>query len=93
MKIEILGIGCPKCKQLTANAEAAAKELNIQAEFGKVTDIDKITEYGVMMTPGLVVDGKVVSSGKVLNKNEIKVILSGGGCEKDNSGSCGCCGH
>ena len=44
MKIEILGMGCPKCKQLTANAEAAVKELNIQAEICKVTDIDKITE-------------------------------------------------
>lgn len=93
MKIEILGTGCPKCKQLAANAEEAVKELNIQAEIGKVTDIDKITEYGVMMTPGLAVDGKVVSSGKVLSKNEIKAILTGGGCEKDNSGSCGCCGN
>ncbi|HOW59688.1 MAG TPA: thioredoxin family protein [Candidatus Omnitrophota bacterium] len=75
MKIEILGTGCPKCKQLTANAEAAVKELNIQAEIGKVTDIDKITDYGVMMTPALVVDGAVVSSGKLLNKDEIKKIL------------------
>ncbi|MDD3344875.1 MAG: thioredoxin family protein [Candidatus Omnitrophica bacterium] len=93
MKIEILGLGCPKCKQLTANAEAAVKELNIQAEIGKITDIDKITEYGVMMTPGLVIDGKVVSFGKVLNKNEIKAILSGGGCEENNSDSCDCCGN
>jgi small redox-active disulfide protein 2 len=76
MKIEILGIGCPKCKQLTANAEAAVKELNLQAEIGKVTDIDKITEYGVMMTPALVVDGKVVSSGRLLNKDEIKKLLT-----------------
>jgi len=76
MKIEILGVGCPKCKQLTANAEAAVKELNIQAEVGKVTDIAKITEYGVMMTPALAVDGKVVSSGKVLSKDEIKKILT-----------------
>ncbi|MDD5672390.1 MAG: thioredoxin family protein, partial [Candidatus Omnitrophica bacterium] len=65
MKIEILGAGCPKCKQLTANAEAAVRELNIQAEIGKVTDIDKITDYGVMMTPAFVVDGTVVSVGKV----------------------------
>ncbi len=94
MKIEILGVGCPKCKQLTANAESAVKELNIQAELGKVTDIDKITEYGVMMTPGLAIDGKVVSSGKVLNKEEIKAIIrTGGGCEKNNTGSCGCCGN
>ncbi|MFA5160122.1 MAG: thioredoxin family protein [Candidatus Omnitrophota bacterium] len=76
MKIEILGIGCPKCKQLTANAEAAVKELNVDAEIAKITDIDKITEYGVMMTPALVVDGAVVSSGKLLNKDEIKKILT-----------------
>lgn len=76
MKIEILGIGCPKCKQLTANAEAAVKELNVQAEIGKVMDIDKITDYGVMMTPALAVDGTVVSAGTVLSKDEIKKILS-----------------
>ena len=76
MKIEILGVGCPKCKQLIANAEAAIKELNIVAEISKVTDIDKITEYGVMMTPALAVDGTVVSAGKVLSKDEIKEIIS-----------------
>ncbi|MCK9432598.1 MAG: thioredoxin family protein [Candidatus Omnitrophica bacterium] len=76
MKIEILGVGCPKCKQLTVNVEAAVKELNLQAEIGKVTDIDKITEYGVMMTPALAVDGIVVSAGKVLNKDEIKKIIA-----------------
>jgi small redox-active disulfide protein 2 len=75
MRIEILGVGCPKCKQLTANAEAAVKELNIVAEISKVTDIDKITEYGVMMTPALAVDGTVVSAGKALSKDEIKKIL------------------
>lgn len=76
MKIEILGVGCPKCKQLTANTETAVKELNIQAEIGKVTDIDKIIEYGVMMTPALAVDGKVVSAGKVLSKEEIKKLIA-----------------
>jgi len=76
MKIEILGTGCPKCKQLAANAEAAVKELNIQAEVAKVTDIDKITGYGIMMTPALVVDGAVISFGKLLTKDEIKKILS-----------------
>ncbi|MFA4992989.1 MAG: thioredoxin family protein [Candidatus Omnitrophota bacterium] len=76
MKIEILGVGCPKCKQLTANAEAALKELNIVAEISKVTDIVKITEYGVMMTPALAIDGTVVSAGKVLSKDEIKKIIS-----------------
>ena len=76
MKIEILGVGCPKCKQLTANAEAAVKELNISAEISKVMDIDKIIEYGVMMTPALAIDGAIVSSGKVLSKDDIKKIIS-----------------
>ena len=76
MKIEILGVGCPKCKLLTANAEAAVKELNITADISKITDITKITEYGVMMTPALAVDGIVVSAGKVLSKDEIKKIIS-----------------
>ncbi|MBU9888986.1 MAG: TM0996/MTH895 family glutaredoxin-like protein [Candidatus Omnitrophica bacterium] len=76
MKIEILGTGCPKCKQLTANVEAAVKELGLQAEIAKVTDIDKIIGYGVMMPPAIVVDGTVVSSGKLSNKEEIKKILA-----------------
>lgn len=76
MKIEILGTGCLKCKQLAVNAESAVKELNIQAEVSKVTDIDKIIEYGVMLTPALAVNGAVVSSGKLLSKDEIKKIIS-----------------
>ncbi|MDD2752548.1 MAG: thioredoxin family protein [Candidatus Omnitrophica bacterium] len=75
MKIEILGVGCPKCRQLTANTEAALKELGICADISKVTDIAKITEYGVMMTPALAIDGIVVSSGKVLSKDDIKKVL------------------
>lgn len=75
MKIEILGVGCPKCKQLYANAEAAVKELNLNAEIIKVTDIAKITEYAVLMTPALAIDGRVVSSGKVLSKDEIKKFI------------------
>jgi len=75
MKIEILGIGCPKCKRLTQNIEEAVKELNIDAEILKVTDINDITNYGVMMTPALAVDSEVKSTGKVLGKEEIKKIL------------------
>ncbi len=75
MKIEILGVGCPKCKQLTANAETAVKELNVTAEIFKVTDIDKITEYGVMMTPALAIDGDVKAVGKILSVEEIKTLL------------------
>ncbi|MFH1847182.1 MAG: thioredoxin family protein [Candidatus Omnitrophota bacterium] len=76
MKIEILGAGCSKCKQLTLNVETVVNELNIQAEVVKVTDIEKITQYGILMTPALVIDEKVVSSGKVLNNDEIKKLLS-----------------
>ncbi len=76
MKIEILGPGCSKCKQLTANAETAVKELNLQAEITKITDLGKMSDYGVMMTPALAIDGTVVASGKVLDKDEIKKFLA-----------------
>lgn len=75
MKIEILGTGCPKCKQLTANAEEAVKLAGVSAEVIKVTDLDKITDYGVMMTPAVVIEGKVVSAGKLLTANEIKGLI------------------
>ncbi|MFA5320418.1 MAG: thioredoxin family protein [Candidatus Omnitrophota bacterium] len=75
MNIEILGMGCAKCKQLAANAEAAVKELHLQAKVDKVVDIDKITGYGVMMTPAFAVNGKVLSAGKVLSKEEIKKLI------------------
>jgi small redox-active disulfide protein 2 len=75
MKIEILGPGCPKCKALFQNAEKAVKDLNLQAELSKVEDIEKIVETGVMMTPALVVDGKIISTGKILSVDEIKKIL------------------
>ena len=75
MKIEILGTGCPKCKKLTENVEAALKEKNIQAEIVKVTDIEKIMEYGVMTTPAIAIDGKVVSAGRILTKEDIGKLI------------------
>jgi len=72
MKIEILGMGCPKCKILYENAKKAAQEKDVQAELIKVEDIDKIREYGVMMTPALVIDGEVKAAGKVSSSEEIK---------------------
>jgi len=74
-KIQILGTGCPKCKKLTENAEAAAKSLGIQYEIQKVTDINDIMKFGVMLTPALVVDGKVKVVGKVPSPDEIKPML------------------
>ncbi|MGM0442549.1 MAG: thioredoxin family protein [Elusimicrobiota bacterium] len=76
MKIEILGTGCPKCKKLTKNAEEALKEVDVDGEIVKVTDINKITEYGVMVTPGLAIDGDVKTTGKVLSKDKIKDLLT-----------------
>ena len=75
-KIQILGTGCPKCKKLAENAEAAAKELGIEYELEKVTDINEIMKFGVMMTPALAVDGKVKAVGKVLTPEEIKETLA-----------------
>ncbi|GAH47589.1 unnamed protein product [marine sediment metagenome] len=75
-KIQILGTGCPKCKKLAENVEAAAKELGIEFEIEKVTDINEIMKFGVMMTPALAVDGEVKVVGKVLSQDEIKKILA-----------------
>ena len=74
-KIQILGTGCPKCKKLAENAEAAAKELGIECEIEKVTDINEIMKFGVMMTPALAVDGDVKVAGKVPGADEIKKML------------------
>ncbi len=74
-KIQILGTGCPKCKKLAENAEAAARELGIEYELVKVTDINEIMNYGVMMTPALAVNGDVKSRGKVLSADDIKKFL------------------
>ena len=75
MKIEVLGSGCPKCKQLYENVQEALRAIRKDAEIIKVEDIRKITEYGIMMTPGLVVDGEVKTVGKVLSIEEIKTII------------------
>ncbi|MEI6057222.1 MAG: thioredoxin family protein [Lentisphaerota bacterium] len=76
MKIQILGTGCAKCKKLAETTEEAAKALGIQYELEKVTDIVKIMQLGVMMTPALVVDGKVKSIGKVPSVDEVRNILT-----------------
>jgi len=75
-KIQILGTGCPKCKKLAENAEAAAKELGIEYDIEKVTDINEIMKFGVMMTPSFAIDDKVKVVGKVLSADEIKQMLT-----------------
>ena len=76
MRIEILGMGCPKCKKLYENAQAAVKELNVQAEVVKVEDIQKIMDYGLMSTPAIAIDGEVKAAGRIPAPDEIKKWIS-----------------
>lgn len=75
MKIKILGPGCPRCKMLEENAKKAVGELKIKATIEKISDMQAIIESGVMMTPALEIDGKIISSGKILTSEEIKQYL------------------
>jgi len=68
MEIKVLGPGCPKCRTLEKNTKQAVAELGLDAEIGHVTDVNEITDYGVFMTPGLVVDGEVKMIIKILSK-------------------------
>ena len=71
MNIEILGTGCPKCRKLHELAEEAVNELGVSAEITKVTDINKIIDYKVLVTPALAIDGDVKVAGKIPGKAEI----------------------
>jgi len=75
MVIKILGTGCPKCKQLEENARKAVEASGANAEISKITNINDIMDYGVIMTPALVIDEVVKSAGKVLSTDEIKKFL------------------
>jgi len=75
MEIKILGTGCANCKTLENNTRNALAEMNIAADVEKVEDIQKIMAYGIMRTPGLVIDGKVVLSGRLPNSTELKEII------------------
>ncbi len=74
-KLQILGAGCPKCRKLAENTEAAAKAMGIDYELVKVTEIEKIIGFGVMITPALAVDGEVKVSGKVPGVDELKKMI------------------
>ena len=95
MKLEILGTGCAKCKKLTQLTQEAVLELGIgaTASVSKVEKIEDIVKYGVMITPALAVDGKVVVAGRVPSKDEIKIMIGGTAVkdEKECGGDCGCC--
>ena len=74
-KIQILGTGCAKCQKLADNTKQAADNLGIDYEMEKITDINQIMSFGVMTTPGLAVDGKVLVTGKVPNPSDIERFL------------------
>ena len=76
MKIEVLGPGCKRCHTLEENVQAAVREMGLHAEIAMVSDIREIAARGVLMTPGLVVDGKTVASGHLLSVNQVKKILA-----------------
>jgi small redox-active disulfide protein 2 len=75
-KIEVLGPGCANCQRLEANARQAVAMAGVEAEIVKVTDYRQIAAYGVMSTPGLVIDGKVVSYGRIPLAGDIALWLS-----------------
>ncbi len=74
MKIQIIGTGCPKCNMLTQNVQTAVRELGITCEIEKVTDMNRILSFGVMMTPALAIDGKVLVMGVVPSSEDIKKL-------------------
>ena len=75
MKIQILGTGCPKCKQLAEITEKTAEELGLDFEIEKITELEEIMAFGVMMTPALAIDGEVKIMGKVPTSSELEKIL------------------
>ncbi len=75
-KLQILGMGCARCTNLASATEEAAKTLGIEYQIEKVTDLNKIMSFGVMMTPALVVDGKVKAAGRVPSVEDIKKMLA-----------------
>jgi small redox-active disulfide protein 2 len=77
INIQILGTGCAKCQQLAANAERAAKDLGLEYSIEKITDIERIAGFGVMLTPALAVDGEVKSFGRLLTPENIRPLLQG----------------
>jgi small redox-active disulfide protein 2 len=76
-KVQILGTGCPKCRLLAEQAERAAQALKMDYTLEKITDIQEILKFGVMSTPVLAVDGKVLLAGKVPGTEALKKILAG----------------
>lgn len=94
MNIKVLGSGCANCKKLESIAKNAVKELGLDTNVDYITDMAKIMEYGVMRTPALVIDEKVVLQGRIPNVKEMKEIIEQGKTtENSNNGTCSCGGN
>lgn len=94
MKIKVLGTGCPKCQELEQKVKEVVEEMKLEASVEKVTDIAEIVGFGVMSTPALAVDGKVVFAGSVPEIGRIKEVLGGNNVSKEASaGGCSCGGN
>jgi small redox-active disulfide protein 2 len=75
INIQILGSGCTKCQKLADNASTAARALGLEFTVEKITDINRIAEFGIMLTPGLAVDGEVKAFGRLLSPEQIRPLL------------------
>ncbi len=75
LNIEVLGPGCPRCRTLEENVRTAVREMGITASVTKITDVNEIAARGVLMTPGLAIEGDTVASGRLLSVNQVKRIL------------------
>ena len=75
MKIEVFGVGCAKCVSLEKSVNEAVKKMGVQAEVAKVTDIEAMVEKGIMSTPALAIDGKIVSAGKTLSVQDVVALI------------------
>ena len=75
-EVKVLGPGCAKCKKLADNVKEALESTQTDANFEYITDIQKIMEHGIMMTPGLIIDGKIESTGKVLSVKDIVQLIN-----------------
>jgi small redox-active disulfide protein 2 len=77
MEIKVLGPGCPKCGELEERVKSVLAELGIAADVEKVADLERMISYGILATPGLVIDGRLVSSGRIPRLEEIKAWIQG----------------
>lgn len=77
MEITVVGTGCAKCNKLEEITREAVNELNIEAEIKKMTNIKEIAQTGILLTPGLIINGKIKLAGKVPSKEEVKKIIKG----------------